>query len=146
VLILVASRVDQMTRWGETVWIHPLGGNDVGVAVGLLPIGVPTGVPTGVSTGVPIDEPTTEGAFPCWTRLLQGRRSCTVGAVGLAIVRVRTVCRGGGSSICLMKGLKGALLRWLLAWTVMSSAISLSSSSGVSSSKITNGLLLRVCC
>ncbi len=110
-LILVAGMVDWRTCWGETAWIHLLGGNDVGVAVGLL----------------------------------LGRRSCTVGVVGLAIARVRTVCRGGGSSIRLMKGLKGALLRWLLAWTVMSSAISSSSSSGVSSSKITNGLLLHVC-
>ena len=110
--ILVAGRVDRRTRWGETAWIHLLGGNDVGVAVGLL----------------------------------LGRRSCTVGAAGLAIARVRTVCRGGGSSIRLMKGLKEALPRWLLAWTVMSSAISSTSSSGVSSSNITNGLLLHVCC
>ena len=50
--------------------------------------------------------------------LLLGRRSCTVGVVGLAIARVQTVCSGGGSSICLMKGLKGALLRWLLACVV----------------------------
>ena len=77
--------------------------------------------------------------------LLLGHRSCTVVAAGLAIARVRTVCRGRDLSIRLMKGLKGALLRWLLAWTVMSSAISSSSLSGVSSSKITNGLLLRVC-
>jgi hypothetical protein len=111
VLILDAGRVDWRTRWGETAWIHLLGGNDVGVTVGLL----------------------------------LGRRSCTVGVVGLAIARVQTVCSGGGSSIRLMKGLKGALLCWLLAWTVMLSAISSSSSSGVLSSKITNGLLLRVC-
>jgi len=110
VLILVAGRVDWRTRWGETAWIHLLGGNDIGVAVGLL----------------------------------LGRRSCTVGAVGLAVARMWTVRSGGGSSIRLMKGLKGALLSWLLAWTVMSLAISSSSSSGVSSSKITNGLLLRV--
>ncbi len=110
--VLVAGRVDWRTRLGETAWIHLLGGNAVGFAVGLL----------------------------------LGRRSCTVGAAaGLVIARVRTVCRGGGSSIRLMKGLNGALLCWLLAWTVMSSAISSSSSSGVSSSKITNGLLLRVC-
>ncbi len=109
--ILVAGRVDWRTRWGETTWIHLLGGNVVGVAVGLL----------------------------------LGRRSCTVGAAGLAIAPVRTVCRGGGSSIRLMKGLNGALLRWLLAWTVTSSAISSSSLSGVSSSKITNGLLLHMC-
>ena len=79
-LILVAGRVDQKTRWGETAWIHLLGGNDVGVPVGLL----------------------------------LGRRSCTVGVVGLAIARVWPVCHGGGSSIRLMKGLKRALLRWLL--------------------------------
>jgi hypothetical protein len=84
-------------------------------------------------------------AFGFAVGLLLGRRSCTVGAAGLAITRVRTVCRGGGSSICLMKGLNGALLCWLLAWTVMSSAISSSSLSGVSSSKITNGLLLHMC-
>jgi hypothetical protein len=109
--MVVAGRVEGRIRWGEPAWIHLLGGNDGGVAVGLL----------------------------------VGRRSCTVGAAGLALARVRTVCRGGGSSIHLMKGLKGALLRWLLAWIVMSSAISLSSSSEVSSSKIANGLLFRVC-
>ena len=110
--MVVAGRVDQRTCWGEPAWIHLLGGNDVGVAVGLL----------------------------------AGCRSCTVGAAGLVIARVLTVSyRGGGSSIRLMKGLQGALLHWLLAWIVMSSAISLSSLSGVSSSKIANGLLFRVC-
>ncbi len=120
-LILVAGRVDWRTHRGETTWIHLLEGNDVWIHL----LG---GNDVGVTVG-----------------LLLGRRSCTVGVVGLAIAHVRTVCRGGGSSICLMKGLKGALLHWLLVWTVMSSVISSSSSSGVSSSRITNGLLLRVC-
>ena len=109
--MVVAGRVDQRTHWVEPVWIHLFGGNDGGVAVGLL----------------------------------VGCRSCTVGAAGLAIARVQTVCRGGGSSIRLMKGLKGALLHWLLAWIVISSAISLFSLSGVSSSMIANGLLFRMC-
>ena len=122
-LILVAGRVDLRTRrGGATAWIHLLGGTDVCMDL-------PSGTAVGVAVG-----------------LLLGRRSCTVGVVGLAIACVRSVCCGGGSSICLMKGLKGELLCWLLAWTVMSSAISSLSSSGVSSSRITNGLLLRVCC
>ncbi len=94
-LILVAGRVDLRTRWGATDWIHLLGGTDVR-------IDLPAGNAIGVAVG-----------------LLLGRRSCTVGVVGLAIARVRSVCCGGGSSICLIKGLKGGLLCWLLAWTVM---------------------------
>ncbi len=120
-LILVAGRVDGRTRRGATVWIHLLGETDVWIHL----LG---GNDVGVAVG-----------------LLLGRRSCTVGVVGLAMARVRTVSCGGDSSIRLMKVLKGALLCWLLVWTVMSSTISSSSSSGVSSSRISNGLLLRVC-
>ena len=76
--------------------------------------------------------------------LLVGRRLWIVHVAGLVIGRVCTVCRGG-SSIRLMKGLKGGLPCWLLAWTVMSSAMSSFSSSGAQSSKMVNGLLLRVC-
>ena len=76
--------------------------------------------------------------------LLVGQRLCTVCAVGLAIGRVHTMCRGG-SSIRLMKGLKWGPLCWLLAWTVMPSAMSSLSSSGAQSSKMVNGLLLLVC-
>ena len=75
--------------------------------------------------------------------LLVGRRSWTLRVAGLVIGRLRTVCHGG-SSICLMKGLKVAPSRWLLAWIVMSSAMSSSSSSGLQSSKMVNGVLLRV--
>ena len=76
--------------------------------------------------------------------LLVGRRLWIVRVVGLVIGRVRTVCRGG-SSIHLMKGLKGGPSCWLLAWTVMLLAMSSFSSSGVQSSKMVNGLLLLVC-
>ena len=76
--------------------------------------------------------------------LLVGRRSWTVRVVGLVIGPVHTVCRGG-SSICLMKGLKWGPSCWLLAWTVMLSAMSSFSSSGAQSSKMVNGLLLLVC-
>jgi hypothetical protein len=76
--------------------------------------------------------------------LMVGRRSWIVQVVGLVIDRVRTVCRGG-SSIHLMKGLKGGPPSWLLAWTVMLSAMSSFSSSGAQSSKMVNGFLLLVC-
>ena len=75
--------------------------------------------------------------------LLVGRRSWTLFVAGLVIGCLRTVCRGG-SRICLMKGLKVAPPRWLLAWIVMLSAMSLSSSSGLQLSKMVNGVLLRV--
>ncbi len=84
---MVAGRVDRRTRWGATAWIHLLGETDVWIHL----LG---GNDVGVAVG-----------------LLLGRRSCTVGVVGLAMAHVRAVCCGGGSSICLMKGLKGALLR-----------------------------------
>ncbi len=77
--------------------------------------------------------------------LLVSRILWIVRVAGLVIGRVNTVCRGG-SSICLMKGLKGGPLCWLQAWTVMLSAMSLFSSSGAQSSKMVNGLLLCVCC
>ena len=77
--------------------------------------------------------------------LVVDRRSWIVRVAGLVIGQVRTVCCGG-SSICLMKGLKGGPLCWLQAWTVMLSAMSLFSSSGAQSSKMVNGLLLCVCC
>ena len=76
--------------------------------------------------------------------LLVGQRSWIVRVVGWVVGRVRTMCCGG-SSICLMKGLKGGLSCWLLAWTVMLSAMSSFSSSGAQSSKMVNGLLLLVC-
>ena len=74
--------------------------------------------------------------------LLVGRKLWIVRVAGLVIGQVHTVCCGG-SSICLMKGLKGGPPCWLLAWTVMLSATSLFSLSGAQSSKMVNGLLLR---
>jgi hypothetical protein len=49
--------------------------------------------------------------------LMVGRRSWIVHVVGLVIGQVHIVCCGG-SSICLMKGLKWGPPCWLLAWTV----------------------------
>jgi hypothetical protein len=76
--------------------------------------------------------------------LLMGQRLWTVPVAGLVIGQVGTLCRGG-SSIHLMKGLKGASQCLLLSWIVMLSAMSSSSLSGVQSSKMVNGLLLHVC-
>ena len=70
--------------------------------------------------------------------LLVGRRLWTVRVVVLVIGQVHTMCRGG-LSIRLMKGLKWGPSCWLLAWTVMLSAMSLFSSSGAQSSKMVNG-------
>ena len=64
---------------------------------------------------------------------------------GLVIGQVHTVGRGG-SSICLMKGLKGALLCWLLAWIVMLSEMSLSSSFIVRSAIFQDGKRVATLC
>jgi hypothetical protein len=150
---LVAGRVDRRTRWGKTAWETDRRFSALVAGFSALVEAdrrFSALVETGFSALVETDRRFSAlvgggNAVGFAVGLLLGRRSCTVGAAGLAIARVWTVCRGGGSSIRLMKGLHGALLRWLLVWTVMLSAISSSSLSGVLSSKITNGLLLRVC-